>query len=200
MTEELIIEQPQGGLWLNPGKRVGHLVAIINVRSKEKLYDDLAEKERDVAEFDFVDLDEEKALMSGSDNHPGITSRLRVGNPAVVLGRIGFQPSRTPGQKDALVLGEHAPADAALFRAWHADRQAGRAWQPASTPVGVPQATQPAPAPVPPAPAPAPAPVPVPQAVPATADGGDLLASMSPETLALIAKAMQQTGANPNGQ
>jgi len=201
MTDELIIEQPSitGGTWLSPGKRTGHLVAIFNVSRKVKQWDSLAEKEREVATFDFVDLDEERTVITeAQDNHPGITFRLKTGNPAVILGRITTTPSQNTKQKDQFVLSEHDDSDAVNFRAWHAQTvaqttaqnvaqnngapvQAQAPQTPAQAPVAVPQTQSPAPVPVP---------VPVPQ----NSMGQELpdLSAMNPETLALIAKALQQ--------
>lgn len=192
--DELIIEQPQGGNWLAPGKRVGHLIGIWNVRSIEKVYDQLAERERDLAEFDWVDLDGEREIMSGADNHPGITNRLKAGNPAVRLGRITAVPSRSPGQKDSLVLGEHTPEDSDAFRAWWNAQKNGQAQKPASqVPAAQPVAqaqSQPVQYQTVAPPQPQPQPVSQPQ-LPEPAPEVDL-SKLDPATLALLVKAVNQ--------
>lgn len=189
MTDELIIEQPQSGLWLAPGKRVGHLVAFFRCDNKETKFDQMSGKDKEVARFEFVDLDAERELMTGLDNHPGITNKLKVGNPSVVLGRIGTQPSQYPN--DAVVLTEYAPGDDAKLKAWYAEWKAGVRNVPATTPT---------PSPAPPVPAPQPVPAPVPTPVP-TASAPDnsaalaaLLGGMDAGTLALLQKAAAQNG------
>lgn len=189
MSEELIIEQPQSGLWLSPGKRIGHLVAFFRCDQKETKFDQMSNKDKEVARFEFVDLDQERELMTGLDNHPGITNKLKVGNPAVVLGRIGTQPSQFPN--DAVVLTEHAPGDDVKLKAWYAEWKAGR-----NAP-----ATTPTPAPPVPAPAPTPAPVPTPSPTPPAVAPVDnsaalaaLLAGADAGTLALLQKAAAQNG------
>jgi hypothetical protein len=189
VSEELLIEQPQGGVWLSPGKRVGHLVAIFNCSNKEMAYDDLSEKEKEKATFEFVDLDQERQLMLGYDNHPGVTFKLKVGNKAAVLGRIALEPSKKGN--DAVVLGEHTDADAARLREWHKAYASGvRPTASAQAANQVPATTAPASAPVPQA-----APVSAaPATAPAAPDVAALLGTMDAGTLALLMKAAQQNG------
>lgn len=132
MSDELVIQQPQSGMWLSPGKRIGHLVAFFKCTEKEKRFDNMSQKEKEVATFEFVDLDQECDLMVGLDNHPGITNKLVIGNPCVVLGRIQTAPSQFAN--DAVVLGEHESGDAARLQAWHKLYKAGVKNSAASTP------------------------------------------------------------------
>lgn len=177
MSDELIIEQPQSGTWLNPAKRNGHLIAFLDCSEKEKRPDKLSGKDKEVASFRFVDLDEECDLISGLDNHPGITNKLSVGNPAVVLGRIGC--AATQFANDAFVLQEHTPDDARRLQEWHAAWREGRTVKPAAKPTH--------------------SPAPAPAAPPASAGTGSaapdlaaILGSLDADTLALLQKGMAQ--------
>lgn len=186
MSDELIIEQPQGGLWLSPGKRVGHLVAIFNCSAKEMRYDEMSQKDKEVALFEFVDLDQERDLISGLDNHPGVTNKLKVGNVAAVLGRISTVASKA-GQQDAIVLGEHSDADAARLREWHASYGRGKRSGPA-TPAQVMRPTEYVNVPAERAQTQVPAPVAA-AGAPAMAD---VIAGLDPGTLELLMKAAAQ--------
>lgn len=194
MSEELTIEQPSSGVWLAPGKRIGHLVAIFNCTDKKMEFDKMSGKEKEKATFDFVDLDQECALMAGYDNHPGVTFKLKVGNPNVVLGRVTTQPSQYA--QDAVVLAEHTEADAQRLRNWHKAQAAGYRQAPVANPAAVP-AAQPVSAPVA-----APAATPIaqalaehqPPAMPAAAGTVPQLdlSTLDPATLQLLMKAAGQ--------
>jgi len=200
MTHPLTIEveQPSGGLWLSPGKRVDHLIAILDVTSIESRYDELAKKEKDLASFRFVDLDQERELMSGMDNHPGITNKLKVNNPKAVLGRIGQIPATRQGFDPTLILNEHTPADLARFQQWAAS-QSTQPHQTATTPD--PVSPQPVPEPAPaPQPADPPEPTPQPQPQPVEANGAAPaidVTKLDPATRALI---QQQLAKQDAGQ
>jgi hypothetical protein len=179
MSEELVITQPQSGLWLSPGNRVDHLVAIYKVTSKESKWDQLSGKDKVVCEFTFVDLDQEGVEMVGLDNHPGVTNKLSVGNPAVVLGRITKAPSQFA--QDAIVLGEHRFGDAKRLQDWWAKGK-----RPNPTEEGVHASLAQEPKPV----------IPLGNApeVPA-ADPGLDLSKLDPGTLELLKKQLAQNAA-----
>lgn len=186
MSDELIIEQPSSGVWLAPGKRIGHLVAIFNCTEKKMEFDKMSGKEKEKATFDFVDLDQECQLTNGYDNHPGVVFKLKVGNPAVVLGRITTQPSQYA--QDAVVLSEHTEADALRLRQWHkAQGNFGPSVQ--TTP-----RAQAAPVPVAAVPQPQPQSQPQPQPVSLAADSAPQLdlSALDAGTLALLMKAAGQ--------
>jgi hypothetical protein len=153
-------DQPQQGVWLSPGKRIGHLVVFLSCSDKSMEYDKMADAEKLKATFEFVDLDQEGVVMVGYDNHPGITMKLKVDHPRKILGRIGTAPS-TRGN-DAVVLMEYTPEDAMRAQQHLAklDSQAAPIAQPAAQAQYQQTSPQPAPAPAAPAAQEAPAPPP----------------------------------------
>lgn len=191
MSEELLIEQPQGGVWLSPGKRLGHLVGIFNCTEKVKAYDEMSQSEKEKATFEFVDLDQERQLIAGYDNHPGVTFKLRVGNPAVVLGRLAEVASARG--IPAIVLQEHTPEDAARLRDWYANRNTVRpaAQVPAQTAQTQVRTQPPAPLPAA-APALPPTEYVRPDGAPVPAAAGLDLSKLDAGTLALLQKALGQ--------
>ena len=169
MSEELIIEQPtsEQSTWLTPKDRCGHLIAFFDCTSKKPRYDEKAKCDKDIANFRFVDLDAEREMFSGVDNHDGITRQLTVGNVAVVLGRIGTV--KTKADNDFFVLLEHAEEDSAKLKAWYADWKAGKDTR--STVKSQPAKATPAPA----------------------GNGGFDLTKLDPTTLALIQAQLAQS-------
>jgi hypothetical protein len=101
--------QPVSGQWLKPKDIPGHLLLITAVHDIAKRYDDLSAREKDVATFDYVDLDDPQQAeeFDVSDNHPGITNKLGQARRSggMVLGRITQAPS-AQGQP-AWVLGPY---------------------------------------------------------------------------------------------
>ncbi len=142
--------QPQSGAWLKPANITGHLLLITAVYDTRMAYDDMSAREKLVATFDYVDLDDPNPAeeYNVSDNHPGIANKLvqaqRTGG--MVLGRITQAPSKQ-GQP-AWVLGPYTEGtDDQRATAWLAAHPRGsKPAQPVSGPQPAAPATPAAPA------------------------------------------------------
>lgn len=120
--------QPTSGAWLKPKDIPGHLILITAVHDISKRWDQLSNREVDVATLDYVDLDDPSGeeQFDVSDNHPGITNKLgqarRTGG--MVLGRITQAPTQQ-GQP-AWVLGPYTEGtDDKVATAWLATHPRG---------------------------------------------------------------------------
>jgi hypothetical protein len=105
----LDIQQPSSGTWLKPAEINGHLLLVLELYRVETRYDQMAQRDKEFAEFRMIDFDaatiEPTTVL---DSHPGIIGKIRSLVPGqAVLGRIIQVPGRQASP--AWVLGEFQP-------------------------------------------------------------------------------------------
>jgi hypothetical protein len=171
--------QPVSGLWLKPKDIPGHLLLITAVHDIGVRFDQLSNRDKQYATFDYVDLDDpaQAEEFDVSDNHPGITSKLTQArrNGGMVLGRITQAPSSQGQGQPAWVLGPYSEGtDDQVATAWLASHPRRQPSQPGGPPATQPTGT------TPPAPAASPSPA-----------AGQVI---TPEIAALLAQIQQTQG------